>query len=751
MDNLSQRIGNDAELLLSNWAFYIVVFVGIVCMVMIWDQHKTAGLINTLLDIARQLVSYILEAMMELVGAVRNLLGFTGALRYIFFGRLNNGVKFIIANYAVIFAMIVSASMIAGGLSELTGGFSAVAISIAIQGGFLLSVLWMVQLWIPEDEREKKIIRYFNIEKETEKKAEPGFLGKKKNIDIDAIRDKINKHAKTCSRKHIFLKRFFAFIITLLLLMVITLFSYIYLFQKRLERIAVFHSLYTVEKIAEKQEALCSEELKQYYRTVEQYLREYIRRVEDNYLKESDAPDVEKKECADELKNFLQNPQELLDQEDGYDWDALRKKFDELAEWVYNMETDQYIGKNKFIGEIYAFSDDFNEISQTNDTDLRYIRYVKENIINIFDNYQGLTQYFHEHTNGIATFSYESDITERLITTNKASIKKLEDTDIAGFREKLLDDVNCILKAYEAIPDCHDLEFYKITEATEDQNIDGYVRFKAFDSSGYTKDLKTIYRILNPNVLSIERAASSLRYLFVWDSAFALWMINFIVLLQLLVVLICFIRGGLINISTISEKRNLVRCLFVYEEKDDFQDLDLLRAAVIMGGTAVFVLWGGWLGIYKTTKAFFMVVLAGIFISDMLYLIVKKAMILWNGHKETSAEKKNGHNQEPKQDTDDDSKDRASVFTQYLTGYAAELINACEMRLLGKVESRVVSQNDPEDIDKFRENQMTFWKHNSNSFLIIEAKYRESENAGKTFRAKVHIILNPNSDSGKER
>lgn len=747
-----QRIMEDMLALAHNWAFYIVMILIAMCLPLAFGRSKSINFIGTLMDGMYQLCSYVWETVTEILGAVKTALGFIGALRYIFFGTFSNGVKYIVANYTVLFLIVVSGAMTETALKELFGTPDAVMLSCGLMGGFLLSALWLVQIMIPDKGEKRQRIHYYERQSG---KVEIQVTGEPVTISE-------NPGKKTSTQEGSWWKRVFLCIrgksgeaiwrlrkkgstlilaaIVAGLCLVISFFDYVYLFQFKVDNLIVHYSLYAMLQEAERQEKNCSEDLEIYYSKIQFYLDDCLSRVRENYASVLKAeshfqdPDPEESSSGQEelnedanaietLKAFLQTSyMEFPDSPVQGETAELKNKymleFAEIMEWAYAKDIEKNQGGAKRRGSIFFEKGMEPEKKDILDPNIpsSEILYSKEDMKTMFRNYLELTEYFVYTNERREGFFYSSKMESRLRERTADASDEMNEIQKKSTRNGVLEDLVSLVEEYEKIPVLYNVDIGKKVKgngSTAIPEIELTV-IKAPDIREYQKPLKDMYSMLNSNLLPFERAFLSIRHMYSWNSWFLAGILGLSASINILIVIVCFIRGTLFPVTFITRKRKLIRYLFLKEEKaDDTGDWKVMMAAFV----GAVILW--YLGYYfKIITGWFsgaIVALAALFGMILVCMAVQwgwNAMVSRRKQDGNTAQEETAESTISAEGTERRGDDQTTVpyWNEDFNATAWELMKRCRIRLLDKSITGIRKDADPAQMRSYMRQQKEIWK-----------------------------------------
>ena len=596
-----------------NRAFWLVALgvLAIICLSCAYSGTvKAAG---TMISLIQQMVGYFAGILTELVGAVRSLLGFTSALKYVFFGKFSSSIRYVLTNYAIIFISVVYCVTTSLGLREFFDTVYAVALAFAIQTGLILATMSLVRACRPQHDFGTKRVCYYSYNKAALAGGDGSFGGRE---DTGDGADRENPVATEAGRQHDFwgilrrltIKAGFSVLIVFLCGFSI-FFSYLYVFENRLDDKLVYENGYNTLRLVDEGRRDYSADLKTYYDNMGQYLLYFLDLVDEAIAAQmlpENAIDVEQENremyqgLIDELRALIYKP-------------LRREKVEEYSRENARSQRMEYEAKMTRLIQAVEDGNLESEIfsegvaqgrrgASYSDVPMKEVRFRRDQVNRLFSNFLLLTEYFTTGDSEYIKFGYSTaerwEYRDRLLDALEHDQQGEEDNRQAEKAQRELisrtmwDLLRSEKEACREVPDLETIVFDRV----DGEQIEVF-RVKPPDDSRYQHSLETMNKAANRNILLAERAMAALVNAVKLRSWFVIGIILFLIFLEAFIVPLCFIRDRLPEPINYRAKRNLIRGLFLRDEVTAEQ-----KRRYVMGNTVLVV--GGVFGtcLYLTLR-----------------------------------------------------------------------------------------------------------------------------------------------------
>lgn len=159
MDTFVQNIQNNPFIL-----FLIVVIIFLLTVLIYGRTDRGQDVMRRFIETLSGLLEAAGEALIDITNTTLGLLemcaDFFEVLRYILFGNFHSHIRFIVANYTILFASIVSFVTTLFGLCQILNWGLALVLSFTIQTALVLTSLSCAQNFSKKQPRCKRVVRY---------------------------------------------------------------------------------------------------------------------------------------------------------------------------------------------------------------------------------------------------------------------------------------------------------------------------------------------------------------------------------------------------------------------------------------------------------------------------------------------------------------------------------------------------------------------------------------------------------------
>ena len=248
--------------------FVMGVVVFIIFLVIASNKNNYKRFVTVILDCISAAGNMILNFSESLLGVLSAVEDFFEALTYVLFGNFSPGIRFIMANYIILFASIVSFLTTLWGLEKILDWRLAIVLSFAIQMVLVLMSLYLAQQFFGEPVKRKKIVEYYL--KDCYQKCDVPLVP----LDEQKDRENSDKKPKSILRKIGFILKKLIFklsivpsmIVTIFLVIISSMLTYVYLYDTILDDYVLYKTAYALMEEVEKDTSENIEKLDGYYK-----------------------------------------------------------------------------------------------------------------------------------------------------------------------------------------------------------------------------------------------------------------------------------------------------------------------------------------------------------------------------------------------------------------------------------------------------------------------------------------------------
>ncbi len=237
---------------------FLYVLIAALLFLISWDKKHRERLQELIVDIISSAGDAILDIVSSASGVLKAIEDFFEALLYMLFGNFSSGIRFIVANYTILFASIVSFFTTFWGLNRILHSGLALALSFAIQTALLLMALCTFQMCCGEPVKWKKDIFYYR-QPEGQSKPEDMNFSSVASMSESTSPEECPNHENEGAGKAVKghgIRRFFSKLlrkwipglccgaITLGLAALSSVLTYVYLYDQKLESYVLYKASY---------------------------------------------------------------------------------------------------------------------------------------------------------------------------------------------------------------------------------------------------------------------------------------------------------------------------------------------------------------------------------------------------------------------------------------------------------------------------------------------------------------------------
>ena len=159
---LSNIIGKQAEDVVTNPLFWVMMFLLLGCLVLTYGGTSHSRLSSSIVNTIRQIGAFLIDTFNSIVQAVKSLFGFLDVLRMLFFGQIGRSTLYVLTNYAIIFLSMASFATTLQGLYSLIG-WTGILVSFGVQVMELVATMGIIICRVPSWAKLKENVQYTHI------------------------------------------------------------------------------------------------------------------------------------------------------------------------------------------------------------------------------------------------------------------------------------------------------------------------------------------------------------------------------------------------------------------------------------------------------------------------------------------------------------------------------------------------------------------------------------------------------------
>lgn len=228
---ICELLGKQAQDIVTEPLFWIMVFLLVCCMVLTYSGVSQSRLSNSLVNTVRQLGAFFIDTFNSIVQACKSLFGFLEVLRVLFFGHIGQSTLYVLNNYAIVLLSMASFLTTMQGMFSLIS-WTGILVSFGVQSMELIATMGIVLCCVPPKVRSKEMVTYTYCSSDTVKKCEHKGNGRLSEKEVEKL-DSLLKETQP-SKNHFWwgtLRRIAFPVVLLFAYLASVFFSYCYIFD----------------------------------------------------------------------------------------------------------------------------------------------------------------------------------------------------------------------------------------------------------------------------------------------------------------------------------------------------------------------------------------------------------------------------------------------------------------------------------------------------------------------------------------
>lgn len=538
---------------INNNGSYIEVAVFLVFLMIASNKNNYKRFITVILDCIAAAGHMVLNFSESLLGVLSSVEDFFEALTYVLFGNFSSAIRFIMANYIVLFASIVSFLTTLWGLEKILDWRLAIVLSFAIQMVLVLMSLYLAQQFWGEPVRWKRVVEYYSED------CSPTNDVPHMSSDVQGEKGSSQINLYT------FKKMAPCLVITIFLVTISSMLTYVYLYDTVLDDYMVYKAAYALMDEVEKDTAENIENLDNYYKCARVILNSYW-------------------ETANKDGNVGNSLNEIFDYLDGRPFDGVDKNATnnqktEKAEEIYQNFVE-------YVRGIKETSSNKNSVSD-NDTgavwDQSHVQSAecvsKDDVIFLVRNILDLKLYSSRELGNVETLL--EDLRKYFVkvdTQSESGLQEEKKKDKRAIREKVQEIILYENELYSNVPILQDIQVR--VSVNGERKIQNWIKPI---KRGYAAKYEHYLEIADARLLVVGRAFDALfnmHNIFLWCMFGLSFIADFLVLVS------CFVRAKQEAGKSNRIKQNLIHNIFIKGQPenspyDDFTNIVFLAVSGI--------------------------------------------------------------------------------------------------------------------------------------------------------------------------